>query len=74
MNPGVSNTKISIPYSIHCCLSGPQCKKRHQMTAAFELEKCGPAKSCSHPFLTSPILLVFSEIIASGSLLTLLIP
>lgn len=44
------------------------------MTAAFELEKSGPAKSYSHPFLTSPILLAFSEIIAGGSLLTELIP
>lgn len=43
---------------------------RDQMTTAFELEKSGPAKSYSHPFLTSPILLAFSEIIASGSLLT----
>lgn len=40
------------------------------MTTAFELEQCGPAKSYGHPFLTSPILLAFSEIIASGSLLT----
>lgn len=49
-------------------------KERYQMTAAFELEKSGPAKSYSHPFLTSPILLAFSEIIARDSLLTSLIP
>ena len=48
--------------------------RRDQMTAAFELEKCGPAKSYGHPFVTSPILLAFSEIIASGFLSTSLIP
>lgn len=55
VNPGVSDTKVCIPYTINCCLSCPQCKRRDQMTAAFELEKSGPAKSYSHPFLTSPI-------------------
>lgn len=44
------------------------------MTAAFELEKSRPAESYSYPFLTSPILLAFSEIIARASLLTRLIP
>jgi hypothetical protein len=40
------------------------------MTAAFEPEESRPAESYSHPFLTSPILFAFSEIIARGSLLT----
>lgn len=44
------------------------------MTAAFELEKSRPAESYSYTFLTSPILLAFSEIIARASLLTRLIP
>ena len=70
MNPGVPNAETSIPRTTHYCLSGLLCKRQDQMTAAFELEKSGPAKSCSHPSLTSPIHLVFSEIIASGSLLT----
>ena len=69
MNPGVSNIK-SPSFTLYIAAFQALSVRRDQMTAAFELEKCGPAKSYGHPFVTSPILLAFSEIIASGFLLT----
>ena len=69
MNPGVSNIK-SPSLTLYRAAFQALSVRRDQMTAAFELEKCGPAKSYSHPSVTSPILLAFSEIIASGFLLT----